>query len=77
MGDYLSGTTRCGPTLGGRPTAVRQTQVLTGDACFGVRSIQFGLTVAWVLAPREFSQPSAKPSLDPPHPSGRINLARH
>jgi hypothetical protein len=44
---YLPGTAGWGATYGGLPTAVWQPLVLTGDASFGVRTSQFGFTVAW------------------------------
>ncbi len=44
---YLPGTTGWGTTLGGRPTAVWQPQVATGDPTFGVMTNQFGFNVTW------------------------------
>jgi len=44
---YLPGTTWWGVTFGGRPTAVWQPRMQTGDASFGVRTNQFGFTISW------------------------------
>ena len=44
---YLPGTTGWGATFGGRPTALWQPQVQTNDASFGVRTNEFGFTIAW------------------------------
>ena len=42
---YLPGATGWGPTFGGLPTVLRNPQVRTGDASFGVRTNQFGFTI--------------------------------
>ena len=42
---YLPGTTGWGTTFGGRPTAMWNPRVQTGDANFGVQANQFGFTV--------------------------------
>ena len=44
---YLPGTTGWGATLDGCPTTLWRPQILTADAMFGVRTNQFGFTVAW------------------------------
>ncbi|MCX6929231.1 MAG: leucine-rich repeat domain-containing protein [Verrucomicrobia bacterium] len=44
---YLPGTTGWGPDFGGRPTALWQPEMQTCDGSFGVRTNQFGFTLAW------------------------------
>ena len=44
---YLPGTTGWGPAFGGRPTALWQPQVQTGEGSFGVRTNRFGFNIAW------------------------------
>ena len=45
---FLSGTTGWGPIYADRPTALWLPQVQTSEASFGVRTNQFGFTIAWV-----------------------------
>ncbi len=47
---YLPGTTGWGPTFGGRPTALWQPQIQTGDTSFGVQMNQFGFNITWADA---------------------------
>jgi hypothetical protein len=44
---YLPGTTKWGPTFGGRPTALWKPHVQTSDGSFGVRTNQFSFNIAW------------------------------
>jgi hypothetical protein len=44
---YLPGTSGWSATYGALPTALWQPRVQTDDASFGVRTNQFGFTVAW------------------------------
>jgi len=44
---YLPGTTGWSTNFAGLPTALWQPQVQTSDASFGVRTNQFGFTIAW------------------------------
>jgi hypothetical protein len=44
---YLPGTMGWDTAFGGRPTALWKPQVQAGDASFGVRTNQFGFTIAW------------------------------
>lgn len=65
---YLPGTTDWGPTYADRPTALWKPQVQTSDAGFGVRTNQFGFTIAW--SDRSFKpQPdSVRRGAEPPPP---------
>lgn len=59
---YLPGFTTWGPIFGGRPTALWQPQVQTGDVSFGVRTNQFGFNIDWAKGMKVVIEASSNPT---------------